>query len=190
MPRKRRLLRRECSGCPMPRCLLPSGRCRLRALPCGESLRRLRPNVMKSEAAFWDTSALVPLCCYQEASAATRGLARRYRRMTVWWGTRVEAYGTLARLHWHGDLSEAALGEARARLAVLSRSWLELLPVERVREYAEDLLGRYHIRAADALQLAAALAGCHEHPQQRVFVCLDARLGEAASRVGFQVVGN
>ncbi len=142
----------------------------------------------KSEAAFWDTSALVPLCCHQAASAAVRRLAQRYRRMLVWWGTRVEANGALARLHRDGALSESALVESRSRLVVLSRSWAELLPVERVREYAEDLLSRYNIRAADAMQLAAALVWCEGRPQRRVFVCLDERLSEVASRMGFEVV--
>jgi predicted nucleic acid-binding protein len=142
---------------------------------------------MKSETAFWDTSALVPLCCYQAASAGARRLARRYARMVVWWGTRVEAFGSLARLRREGSLSEDAFRQTRARLSVLSRSWAEILPVESVREQAEELLARYGVRAADSFQLAAALVWCQGHPHGRTFVCFHDRLGEAGSAIGFEV---
>jgi hypothetical protein len=44
------------------------------------------------------------------------------------------------------------------------------------------------LRAADALQLAAALIWCEEQPAGEVFVCLDDRLREAARREGFTLV--
>lgn len=144
---------------------------------------------MKTEAAFWDSSALVPLCCRQAASAEARLLARRYGRMVVWWGTRVEALAALARLRREGALSEDGFRQTRARLSALSRAWSELLPVESVRQQAEELLARYPIRAADALQLAAALVWCRGRPQRRTFVCFHQRLGEAASQTGFEVAG-
>jgi hypothetical protein len=43
-------------------------------------------------------------------------------------------------------------------------------------------------RAADTLQLAASLVWCRERPVGRSFVCLDARLREAAVREGFSVL--
>jgi predicted nucleic acid-binding protein len=144
---------------------------------------------MKTETAFWDTSAVVPLCCHQTASAEARRLARGYGRMVVWWCTRVEAYGALARLRREGALTANGFQQTVARLSVLSRAWLEVLPVESVRQRAEELLGRQIIRAADALQLAAALVWCQERPQPRVFVCFDERLAGAATQVGFEVRG-
>ena len=144
---------------------------------------------MRNKSAYWDTSALVPLCCYQDASSALRILARRFSRMTVWWGTRVKVRSALARLLREGDVSESAFREAGDRLRLLSQSWAELLPTESVRERAEDLLDRCNLSAADALQLAAALTWCQGRPQRRTFVCLDHRLGEAASVAGFDVVG-
>jgi len=142
---------------------------------------------MMSETAFWDTSALVPLCCHQAASGVAQRFARRYSRMVVWWGTRVEAHGALTRLHREGALTENSFRQTRARLSVLSRSWSEVLPVESVREEAEELLARYKVRAADALQLAAALTWCQGRPQHRILVCFDERLGEAGSQIGFDV---
>jgi uncharacterized protein len=41
------------------------------------------------------------------------------------------------------------------------------------------------MRAADALQLAAALVWCDEQPQGEVFVTLDERLADTARREGF-----
>jgi uncharacterized protein len=142
---------------------------------------------MKTETAFWDTSALVPLCCHQSATADARGLARRYGRMVVWWCTRVEAYGALARLRRDGALTDSGFGQALSRLSVLSQAWLEVLPVESVREPAEELLVRHAIRAADALQLAAALVWCQGRPRRRPFVCFDRKLGGAAAQIGFEV---
>ena len=144
---------------------------------------------MKIETAFWDTSALVPLCCQQSASAEARQVARRYGRMVVWWCTRVEAYGALARLRREGAFGENGFQQTVARLLALSRAWLEVLPTESVREGAEELLARRMIRAADALQVAAALVWCQGRPQRRVFVCLDQRLATAAAQTGFEVKG-
>src|SRR6516165_7671652 len=144
---------------------------------------------MRTETAFWDTSAIVPLCCYQTASAQARNLARHYGRMVVWWCTRVEAYGALARLRREGALTANGFQQTAARLSVLSRAWLEVLPVESVRQRAEELLASQIIHAADGLQLAAALVWCQGRPQRRAFVCFDRRLASAATKVGFEVRG-
>jgi hypothetical protein len=41
--------------------------------------------------AFWDASAIVPLCCSQRAIVQGRRLHRELKRMVVWWGTPLEA---------------------------------------------------------------------------------------------------
>jgi len=41
----------------------------------------------------------------------------------------------------------------------------------------------------DALQLAAALVGCGDRPEQMEFVTFDQQLAQAAFREGFQVLG-
>jgi hypothetical protein len=51
---------------------------------------------------------------------------------------------------------------------------------ESLRESVCVQLERFHIRAADALHLAAALIWCHQRPHGRVFVCNDLHLGDAA----------
>jgi hypothetical protein len=50
------------------------------------------------------------------------------------------------------------------------------------------LLGVHPLRAADALQLAAALILVRDDPAGRAFVCLDERLREAALLEGFRVL--
>jgi predicted nucleic acid-binding protein len=62
-----------------------------------------------------------------------------------------------------------------------------MLPSEKVRTMAEALPDEYGVRAADALQLAAALVWCRERPRRRPFVCFDERLANAAAKVGFAV---
>jgi hypothetical protein len=47
------------------------------------------------------------------------------------------------------------------------------------------LLGLHPLRAADSLQLAAALVWVDRRPLGRPFICLDSRLREAARREGF-----
>jgi len=61
-------------------------------------------------------------------------------------------------------------------------------PLEEVRDTAELLLSRYDLRAADSLQLAAALVWCTSHPKGRTFIGGDGKLLEAADKEGFNVV--
>lgn len=59
---------------------------------------------------------------------------------------------------------------------------------EAVRQRAKRLLMVHPLRAADALQLAAALVWAAESPQGLELVCLDRRLKEAALKEGFTVL--
>ena len=140
------------------------------------------------ETAFWDTSAVALLCVHQPSTGQARRIAQRCRRLIVWWGTPVEARSAFVRLHREGDLTRAELADALHRLAAVRRVAGEILPTEEVRAEAEAVLDRYDLRAADALQLAAALVLCKGRPRDRVFVCFDRRLGEAAALAGFVVL--
>lgn len=142
----------------------------------------------KIERAFWDTSAIVPLCCQQVASQEMRRTARRIKRVAAWWGTTVEARSAFSRLARDGQMSARGLQQAVARLVVHRASWVEVLPSDRVREIAEGLPGQYGLRALDSFQLAAALVWCKEQPRGRLFVCCDARLAEAATKAGLDVL--
>jgi predicted nucleic acid-binding protein len=138
--------------------------------------------------AFWDTSALVPLCCFQPQSARARQVVRTYSRQVVWWGTVIEAVSSLNRLTRDGKLSVAENRQAFARLDYLRSRWNEVQPTEEVRERAERLLRIHKLRAADALQLAAALVWCDDRPRGRALIADDGNLSEAAGAEGFTII--
>ena len=81
-------------------------------------------------------------------------------------------------------------GHRRAGTAgSLRATWQEVQPTEPLRDGARPLLRVHDLRAADALQLAAGLAAAEGRPATLAFVCLDERLGAAAEREGFAVLG-
>lgn len=137
--------------------------------------------------AFWDSSALTVLFCQQAPSTKARQLAHTYSRQVVWWATPVEIVSALARLHRDGLVTQPALQRNLAKLASLQQTWIAVQPVEQIRETAQNLLLQYPLRAADSLQLAAALAWCRHKPKRRPFVCFDIRLAQAAESSGFEV---
>jgi predicted nucleic acid-binding protein len=78
--------------------------------------------------------------------------------------------------------------QARQVVTSLAAEWTEIQPSQEVRKYAERALLLHPLRAADALQLAAALVWTNGHGTGHDFVCLDQRLRDAAHREGFQVL--
>ena len=74
------------------------------------------------------------------------------------------------------------------QLGLLSASWLEIEPLEQVRKRAIRLLRVHPLRAADALQLAAALTAADEDPERLDLVSSYDRLSAAARREGFRVL--
>ena len=143
---------------------------------------------MKTEIAFWDTSALFPLCCNQLMTGAARRIKRQIPRVVAWWGTSVEIHSSIARL-----VREAAI-DNRQKLFT-KRRWNNLIdgvdiiaPTAKLLDLAIDLPETYAVRSLDAFQLAAALVWCNERPRNRPFVCADKQLSDAASNAGFDVI--
>jgi predicted nucleic acid-binding protein len=137
--------------------------------------------------AFWDASAIVPLCCSQAGSVPGRVLRRDLKRMVVWWGTPLEARIAFARPVREAEISSDERLTAIGLLGQLRVTRDEILPTEKLRSLAEELPDAHRLRAADAAQLAAALVWCRERPRKRPFVCFDERLRIAASELGFIV---
>lgn len=135
--------------------------------------------------AFWDTSALVPLCVQQQPSPIVRQLLDQYD-IVVWWGTTVEMRSAFERLLRMGQLSEEKYAAAVRRLQQLRLLWREMQPTETVRAEAERLLASYPLKAADSFQLAAASVWASGVPQGRTFLSGDAQLLRAAQQVGFR----
>ena len=93
----------------------------------------------------------------------------------------------LARLVREGELTADERAAAVKLLMQLRAAWDEILPTEKVRAIAEEIPDAHGLRAADAVQLAAALVWCRERPKQRPLVCFDERLRTAATALGFSV---
>ena len=77
---------------------------------------------------------------------------------------------------------------ALEHLRQLSASWHEIDPSDEIREAAARFLRVHPLRAADALQLAAAFAAAERRPTSLEMVTLDDRLADAARKEGFVVL--
>lgn len=137
---------------------------------------------------FWDASAVVPLCVEGTSTQSVRELVAEDPDLAVWWGTLLEAASAFARIRRMGGFGAAEEQTARKALAAYRRTWTEMLPSAMLRERTVRLLSVHDLRAADALQLAAAVAWAGQTCGGRPFVCLDTRLAEAAIREGFHVL--
>ena len=136
---------------------------------------------------FWDASAVMPLLVEEPASKAVAARRAADATMVVWWGTEVECVSALCRLEREASLSSGGLQAAIGRLDRLSASWLEVLPGAGVRDTARRLLRVHPLRAADALQLAAAIEAAEGRPAGARLLTFDQRLRDAALREGFDV---
>lgn len=105
---------------------------------------------MKTNLAFWDTSGIVPLCCFQATSQTLRGLRRKYQ-VVAWWASSIEGQSALKRLLQENEISQSAYDEAGKRLEIQSETWREILPTEKVRELASSLIKTQNLRTLDAL---------------------------------------
>lgn len=137
---------------------------------------------------YWDSSALIPLLVREGTSDTLRALYEDDPLNIVWWAAPVECASAIARRERDGSLPLALATEALRRLAALERTWFEVAPAAPLRASAQRLLRVHPLRAADALQLAAALAVGYETPTMAM-VCLDRRLREAAQREGIPPAG-
>lgn len=134
--------------------------------------------------AFWDTSALVPLCTIQAATPRAVAHHANYG-ITIWWATPVEIAAALARLVRTREITSHGLIKAQKAALRLADGWSFIPPSDAVRTRAFDLVHKHDLRAADSLQLAAALEWCENQPQGRVFLSADRRLRQAALAAGF-----
>ncbi len=134
---------------------------------------------------FWDSSAVVPLVTKEESSARAQRFLKRDPDIVVWALTPVEVRSTLQRKRRRGELSADELRESLKRLDLLSKAWDEVRDLDRVVARSFRVLDLHDLRAADSLQLAAALVLTGNNPQWVPFVCLDQKLFVAAEREGF-----
>lgn len=136
---------------------------------------------------FWDTSGIVALVVDEPHRIAARSVLEEDDRMAVWWGSSIEYVSAVSRRMRDGTLDAGQVDDLFHYLEELSKRWYEVQPDSNIRESARTLIRRYPLRAADGLQLAAALAIADNDPRSVGFVCFDARLNRAAAQEGLTV---
>ena len=137
---------------------------------------------------FWDASAIVPLLVAESSTRSVQALAANDPVMLVWWGSEVECASAITRLERDGVLGDRAVAQAFARLGTLADGWHEVDPSDGVREAAVRFLRVHPLRAADALQLAAAFVAAERRPSTLEILTLDDRLTVAARKEGFPLI--
>jgi predicted nucleic acid-binding protein len=138
---------------------------------------------------FWDTSALFVLLTIQDDSSSVAAVFGSDPEVAMWWGTPVELASAAARLRRMGDVDDAGYVRILSKIGPFARRTEEVQPTEEVRQTALRLIRVHDLRAADSLQLAAALVWARHVPAGLEFVCMDARLRAAAEKEGFSVLG-
>ena len=137
---------------------------------------------------FWDASAIIPLLIDEPSRPSLLAVLDDDPGMLAWWGTPVEIMSALARRERESLLTSDEVENALVSARALSDSWYEIVPSAAVRRTAERLLRAHALRAADSLQLAAALIAANHDPATIDVVCLDDRLSAVARREGFTVI--
>lgn len=137
---------------------------------------------------FWDTSAIVPLCVDEPTSSTVKDILSDDLAIVVWWATHTECTSALMRQAREGGLGATGETQARNVLGTLTKAWIEVQPSEALRGAAERLLAIHPLRAADALQLAAALQWCERQTADKTVVSFDGRLRAAAYKEGFSLL--
>ena len=137
---------------------------------------------------FWDPSALLALAFDDPRRSFAVRTLEKDDRMAVWWGASVEYVSAVARRERDGSLTAGEVADALDRIGALSQVWYEVQPSRRIRMSAQRLLRVHPLRAADSLQLAAAVEVAEGDPSSVGFAGFDARLSDAAAREGFAIL--
>jgi predicted nucleic acid-binding protein len=137
---------------------------------------------------FWDSFAIVSLFVEQEPTRELRSLFEVDDEVLAWTLSDVEVHSALERLRREESLSQEQLIEVRLEFRPFWDGCHLVEVADAVKTRALRLLEVHALRAADAMQLGAALAGAYDRPLGWGFVCLDRRLGEVARREGFTVL--
>jgi len=109
--------------------------------------------------------------------------------MMVWWASPGECGSAVHRLRRDGIFAPEEAAQVLGGLAAAFDAANVVQPGDEVGASALRLLAVHPLRAADALQLAAALVWAQgSRPGARDLVCLDDRLRTAATLEGFRVL--
>jgi len=138
---------------------------------------------------FWDTSALIPVLVAEPQTARATRLLLSDPDVIVWTLTRVELLSALARRRRSDRTAAAWLRGARQEVLEMWPRWVEVTTLDTVRRHAERIVESHALRAADAMQIAAALVARAEGSGDLAFVTFDLQQAAAAEREGLRVLG-
>jgi len=128
----------------------------------------------------------VPLIVKQPSSPAVQQWMAQDPEIVVWTLTPVEMVSALRRLVRSNQLGEDEANRAESLLVELAKRCHLIVDVELVKAIACRVLRVHSLRAADALQLGAALAWAGSNTQGCVLYTFDQQLAGAAGREGFE----
>lgn len=137
---------------------------------------------------FWDSSALLTLLIEQPGIEALGVLTEQDPDIVMWWATPVELVSGTCRTYREGAVDQTTFSRTLERIDRFAAKAEQVEPTEQVRRTSVRILRVHSLRAADALQLAAALVWVDNNTSGARFVCTDRRLREAAQREGFSVL--
>jgi uncharacterized protein len=132
---------------------------------------------------FWDTSALLPLVIEEPRTLALRPLMERFLDPVVSFITPLELDAAVRRR----TRALNDVDDVKVRHLMLHRELLVISEVDATIKRARRLIARHRLRAADAIQLAAAILA-REQVQHFPVITLDAELAAAAKAEGFTVL--
>ncbi len=128
----------------------------------------------------------------EPASEKVEPLLQRDPEMAFWWGAPLDWWEALLTAQRKERISAADLQKAKGLLDHLRARAFEVQPTEELRARALRLLSVHTavhpLRAADAMELAAALIWCRERTHGATFVSLHPPLRLAAALEGFRVL--
>jgi len=134
---------------------------------------------------FWDSSAITPLLIEEADTVLRTDQLRADSDLLVWYGTLPEIESAICRRLREKSIDPPQAQAARNRLNILANAWFEVQPTPSLRNRALRLLRVHPLRAADAMQLAAALIAFRENTTGNFFLTGDHRLAAAATLEGF-----
>ncbi|MCR4374440.1 MAG: type II toxin-antitoxin system VapC family toxin [Acidobacteria bacterium] len=137
---------------------------------------------------FWDTSALLPLFIDEPATEACRSLVASDPVIIVWEATSVEMLSALARLRRESTGFDDLWPSVRQEMLERWTTWSRVADWPKVSRRAQRLVSVHPLKAADALQLAAALVACEDQPHELPIVTRDRPLAHAARLEGFPTI--
>jgi predicted nucleic acid-binding protein len=132
---------------------------------------------------------LVPLFVTESTTPRARRWLADDPDVAVWMLARVELLSALARRRRAQPSAAVRLRQARREALAAWERWSEVIAVDLVQRHAERLVETHPLRAADALQIGAALVVAGADPSTLEFVTLDDGQAQAAEHEGLRILG-